>query len=116
MAVPDDRWRVPRGAALAVAIVALAGTVGCAHPPLHDAAHEPTAQATPVPPPQTVTPAAPSEPPSTTELVPARVRGNEPIVIDEGGDSATSEQGLAAAADAEHRRREAAPISSIVIN
>jgi len=107
-----SRRRVSLAAAGALALAGF----GCAHAPVQPAA-DPAAQATPVPPPQTVTPAAPSPPRADeTELVPARVRDNQPVVIEEGGDSSSSQQGLAAAADTERRRRDRGATPAIVIN
>ena len=59
-----------------------------------------------IPPPQTVTPASPSPPAvGTEEPVPAKVKGTEPILIEEGGSSAGRGRSLAEAAASERERR-----------
>src|SRR5438067_1605675 len=73
---------------------------GCAHAPVKDA-QKPTVGA-----PQTMPPAGPSPPaPATEEPVAEPVHDNKPVVIEEGGDASRADQGLAAAAAAEHQRR-----------
>src|SRR5688572_18172206 len=90
---------------VAVLLVAL----GCsqappARPPQPLPASGPSVVA--IPPPQTVTPAAPSAPGvGTEEPVPAKVKGTEPIVIDEGGKAAGRGRSLAEAAASERERR-----------
>ena len=104
-----------RGAALllAAAIAAVAG--GCTHRGRNAASQDPPPQ--PAAPPQTVTPAAPSPPPPAVEdPVPARLRTNEAIVIEEGGRQPSGERGLAAVAAAERTRRRETGSATIDIN
>lgn len=106
----------PAGAALLVVVA------GCsqAPPPRPAPAAQPVAASGPsvvaIPPPQTVTPAAPSAPGvGTEEPVPAEVKGTAPIVIDEGGEAASHRRSLAEAAASERERRRGlgAPIATI---
>src|SRR5688500_1335681 len=100
-------------AAPLVAAALLVTLAGCSQaPPQQPPAPlaQPVAAAGPsvvaIPPPQTVTPAAPSAPGvGTEEPVPAKVKGTEPIVIDEGGKAAGRGRSLAEAAASERERR-----------
>jgi hypothetical protein len=58
----------------------------------------------------------PPSAPGTTELVPARLRDNKPVVIEEGGGASAAKQGLGAAAVAEKERRGQSGAPAIVIN
>jgi hypothetical protein len=91
--------------------------VACApaRPPATAARPDATPVASPAEPPQTIT-APEDKPPTTTELVPARVHDSQPVVIDEGGEAAGPAAGLVAAAAAERQRRERMGTPAVVIN
>lgn len=65
--------------------------------------------------PQTIAPAPAPTPSTVGEPVAAPVRGNEPVVIDEGKAEGAGEQDLATAAAAERQRRRTAAASTLVI-
>ena len=94
------------GAALVVS------TAGCASAP----AKPKVAEQAPATAPQTVTPPPAPTPSHVEEPVAAVVRGNQPVVIDEGTATASGAQELAALAAAERERRRTAGTPMVVIN
>jgi hypothetical protein len=114
--------RSPRGAksggwpaaaaAVTLGVACAVGVAGCASAPKAPKRAEQAATTAP----QTVTP-APAPPPSNVEEpVAATVRGNEPVVIDEGTATLSGAQELAAVAAAERERRRKAGPATVVIN
>ena len=73
-------------------------------PPQPPAAHPSVAT---IPPPQTVTPDAPTPPDASEDPVPAKVKGTEPILIEEGGRESVRGPSLAEVAANERERRQA---------
>ena len=99
-------------AAVTLGVACVVGAAGCASAPKAPK----RAEQAPTTAPQTVTLAPAPTPAHVEEPVAATVRGNEPVVIDEGTATASGAQELAAAAAAERERRRKAGPATVVIN
>jgi hypothetical protein len=100
-------------AALVLGVACVVAAAGCAS----QAASPPqTAEPVPVVAPQTVTLAPEPTPKHVEEPVAAAVRGNQPVVIDEGTDYASGAEELAAVAAAERERRRRSAPATVVVN
>ncbi|HEV8237821.1 MAG TPA: hypothetical protein VGS57_00460 [Thermoanaerobaculia bacterium] len=111
-AATNGPWPAAAGV-VTLGVVCVLGAAGCASAP---AKAPRSVEQTAATAPQTVTP-PPSPPPSHVEdPVAATVRGNEPVVIDEGTANPSGAQELAAAAAAERERRRNAGPATMVIN
>lgn len=104
-------WPVA-AAAMTLGVACVVGAAGCASAPKAPKTAEQAATTAP----QTVTPAPAPTPSHVEEPVAATVRGNEPVVIDEGTATASGAQELAAVAAAERERRRKAGPAMVVIN
>ena len=99
-------------AAVTLGVACVVGAGGCASTPRAPKTPEQAATTAP----QTVTPAPAPTPSHVEEPVAATVRGNEPVVIDEGTATASGARELAAVAAAERERRRTAGPATVVIN
>ena len=100
-------------AAMTLGVACVVAATGCASAPKAPKKTPEQAAATA---PQTVTPAPAPTPSHVEEPVAATVRGNQPVVIDEGTATASGAQELAAVAAAERERRRKAGPATVVIN
>jgi hypothetical protein len=98
-------------AAIVLGVACVVASTSCASQPAPQ-----TAEPAPVVAPQTVTPSPAPTPQHVEEPVAAAVRGNQPVVIEEGTNTASGARELAAVAAAERERRRQAGPATVVIN